>query len=1627
MKKGRLIAIFLVTCLTAIGLTIVFTSGYFTDVKKNQTITLKSANLNNKIKAEIDNRLFDDSTSVATISFTSTNNSNVEVANIIKISSSFGMENDGDIYTDDIQALYFYPGDMSDTEIYNDVHNNNSRRSYGRSLEYASEDAGGKSLVCLPELMVAKGTSSEFSVKVILNDDYLCGYGNVLLLDISAVAHTKNEAAGYGFSDDMGCETIIAYDNINEHQDDRYYNYIINGEQYVVTAFNTAYGVTTTYDNPIINLYDEVNIREKNSTYIYDSDNDMDYYGLTLKDGRIYGTPTRIEKYTSGVPYITSLRYYDDKEWVKADTDTGHIYVEVNIAGADMETGVTIGNISSQTYTGSAITPTATLTDKHTGATLVKGTDYTVAYSNNINVGTATVTYTGIGDYSGSITKSFTISPRAISNTTISTPANQTYTGNAFTPTLTITYNGKTLVNSTDYSLSYTNNTNVGTATITISGKGNYTGTTTKTFTISARAISSATVGTVSSYTYTGSAITPTPTITYNGKTLVNGTDYTLSYSNNINAEDDSSITITGKGNFSGTTTKAFVINKCNLSNVAVSSIPDHTYLGYELKPEPTVTYNGKTLKAWQDYELIYKNNTNVGTGTVVIDGTYSANYTGQKEVTFTINPFDIANDNDDDYYITANITNKTYTGSTLSPEEDVVFSYMLDGYDFKDFTLLNGTHYTISCSDYINAGTKTVTITGKGNFKGSIIRSWTIAKASQSAPTSLTYTANSLSKVTLTASGSGKTSLQYSKDGTNWQSSNVFTGLSSETVYTFYARYASSTNYNASSYKTVQGICSNYTWNAPSTGTIGTTVTGLSSLGSSLTTINIPSRATAINASAFSGKTQLTKISSLGTNVTSIGEKAFYNCKNITGSLTIPSKVKSIGNYAFYYCSGLTGSLTIPNTVTSLGTYAFRYCKGFTGSLTIGTGLTSISNYAFANCTGFTGSLTIPNNVTSIGTYAFYNDNGFDGDLTLSNKLTSIGTYAFYNCTDVTGNLNIADTVTSIGTYAFSNCESITGVTRGKGITTIPTCCFRYCSSLVDINIGPNVTTINSAAFGTCLAVKYINLPSKVTTINDSAFEACTNLKYLGIPASITTISSNIISSSNATVYIDKSEGTISSLDADWDYFFNGTVIYRNYYTWSGTSITGLASGHTSLTSIYIPSTCTGISSSAFKSKSSIKSVYFADGCTSLGTYAFQSCSKLADIRLPKTLTTISNYAFRYCSALTSIEIPSSVTSIGSRYVFGSCTKLKYIYIDKNRNSLSGSPWSASTSTTTFVYRNDYSWSSDNTTITGLSYTSLTKLYIPASVGASAFYDNDNITDLKLSENVKIIGEQAFWGCGSISNDLIIPYSVSHIGRLGFMGLKISSLTIEDGALKKIDDLAFYACEGQTITFSNTLTSVDKNEWGSFAVWNKLTTINWGTASRLEHIGDQCFYGCNQLTSITLPSSVKYLDKSCFGDCPKLTTVSIPNSILYIHKTAFNQDTAITTINIAKASGSIANSPWGATNATVNWTGTNSDHVDVLSYDGIDIDNRINEINNPTFTPAPVLTPIETHVPEIKPEQTETPAIRPMPETTESPDENVNNNESDKGNIPLEIPDELLNNTEIWDTRISVPDMNLE
>ena len=234
------------------------------------------------------------------------------------------------------------------------------------------------------------------------------------------------------------------------------------------------------------------------------------------------------------------------------------------------------------------------------------------------------------------------------------------------------------------------------------------------TFTVEPREIEAKDVAFDKELTYTGNELTQTVTVTVNGKTLTVGTDYTVS---DLTGTEPGSypVTVAGTGNYTGTVTKSFEIAKADISSAAITyDAGPYGYTGKEWKPEVTVSFNSATLTAGNDYTVSYENNINAGTAKIIITG-IGDHFTGLTEKTFTINSAEISG------CTFAPIADVTYNTRAHTPEVTVAISGR---------TLEADKDYTVSYASNVNAGTATVTVTGKGNFTGSANTTFTIAKA---------------------------------------------------------------------------------------------------------------------------------------------------------------------------------------------------------------------------------------------------------------------------------------------------------------------------------------------------------------------------------------------------------------------------------------------------------------------------------------------------------------------------------------------------------------------------------------------------------------------------------------------------------------------------------------------------------------------------------------------------------------------------------------------------------------------------------------------------------------------------------------------------------------------------------
>ena len=147
-----------------------------------------------------------------------------------------------------------------------------------------------------------------------------------------------------------------------------------------------------------------------------------------------------------------------------------------------------------------------------------------------------------------------------------------------------------------------------------------------------------------------------------------------------------------------------------------IDVVLDQTYTGSEITPEPLVIAGSLNLTKGTDYVYSYMNNTNAGTATV--RATFQGDYAslGYVEKTFRIIKLLTHSD-----ITIAAIPDQTYSGSEICPEISVK-----DG----ETTLILGTDYTVECANNVSAGTANMTITGMGDYPGSISKTFEILKA---------------------------------------------------------------------------------------------------------------------------------------------------------------------------------------------------------------------------------------------------------------------------------------------------------------------------------------------------------------------------------------------------------------------------------------------------------------------------------------------------------------------------------------------------------------------------------------------------------------------------------------------------------------------------------------------------------------------------------------------------------------------------------------------------------------------------------------------------------------------------------------------------------------------------------
>ena len=481
-----------------------------------------------------------------------------------------------------------------------------------------------------------------------------------------------------------------------------------------------------------------------------------------------------------------------------------------------------------------------------------------------------------------------------------------------------------------------------------------------------------------------------------------------------------------------------------------------------------------------------------------------------------------------------------------------------------------------------------------------------------------------------------------------------------------------------------------------------------------------------------------------------------------------------------------------------------------------------------------------------------------YSGDIVIPEKFTYEGTEY---------------TVVATAANSFVGCRELTSVTLPATCVTIARNTFKDCSALKTSPLPATVTSVGSGVFNGCTSLEEVTIwPGWNKPISEE-FANCDNLKRLIIAEGETPVVMKLAAFGNSA----EARTALASIE----YIYMGRNVDASAYTNAEQPFHNMSG----IKTLVIGGETTTIQSTTFQGCTALDYVTFEEGnkVSSIGTSAFASCTSLQSIDLPATVTVIEQSVFNGCRNLKSVTMGDGVTSIG---------------------------------------------------ITAFYNTALTSITFPSaltSIGQSAFENSKLTGNITLPGSMTAIGTQAF--AGTQLTGMSIPASVTSIGSGAFAPIPtLANITLAEGNSSfKLDNGVLLNTSGTRLlvtahegtigtTYSNaTVTTID-NYGLAYAPFTSvdlpaLSTIgNYGFAySDIEaytlesnvNVGQNVFAGsalktiviaegrneipqglcaqCQQLTSVTLPSSATNMMRNCFEGCTALEEMEIPANVNYM------------------------------------------------------------------------------------------------------------------------------------------------
>lgn len=564
--------------------------------------------------------------------------------------------------------------------------------------------------------------------------------------------------------------------------------------------------------------------------------------------------------------------------------------------------------------------------------------------------------------------------------------------------------------------------------------------------------------------------------------------------------------------------------------------------------------------------------------------------------------------------------------------------------------------------------------------------------------------------------------------------------------------------------------------------------------------------------------------------------------------------------------------SVVLPSSIKAVGQSVFAYNENLS-SVTFTCELDSIGAHAFQDCPQLL-EITLPT-VHYLGDQAFMNC-GFI-DFPIQDGLDSLGNHVFRECQNLR-ELHLPASVVKMGESAFYRCVSLRAVTLPPGLEEIPASTFSGCPQLETMTLPTNYKRIGDYAFADCPI--YPELPDGLEIIGASAFSQY-NRTSIDLPSSLRIIGDNAFMRSNLTsVVIPEGVDSVG---------VGAFAVSSELHRVDVPSTLRKISANTfvncyNLTVVNLDEGVEEIGDNAFESTGVNDSLTLPSSLRKIGSQAFAQCYRMDTIALPEGLTTIGDYAFSECGSLTAAMLPSTLTEVGQS-AFQGCTALKTIRI------AAATPPTATVSTfvgpdfercvvyvpvgSVDAYRNAPGWLNFTYIVDGVTVTlpesKTVHVDVPGNLGGLlTMFEKENLTSLTVS--------------GSLNGtdfDVLTCMARTFGGHHGPDGVagKLTELNLKDARIVEGGDYYISSVGTQYYTqddvfpsnafFSSTITSVV-------------------LPSSIKFVGKSAFYMCDSLRSVTFTCDVDSICGYAFSGCPNLSELTL-QKVGYIGENAFS------------------------------------------------------------------------------------------------------------------------------------------